>query len=117
MKAKDHYCRGILIVPILVFIAATMNIIALALTETPINADPIQAAYPNETKSAPTNVMYLEIDNKPVARLWYDGNVLKFEGNVDAGAKTFFEYVMRHIDFTCEDLCGPRTQDPVPGVH
>ena len=102
-----------LIVPILIFIAA----IALALTEPPINADPIQAAYPNETKSATTNVMYLEIDNKPVARLWYDGNVLKFEGNVDAGAKVFFEYMMEYVDFACMDLCGPGSQEPVPGVH
>ena len=114
MKAKDRYCRGMLIVPILIFIAA----IALALTEPPINADPIQVAYPDaDTGTDQDSVIYIEIDNKPLARLWYDGNVLKFEGNVDAGAKTFFEYVMRHIDFTCEDLCGPRTQDQVPGVH
>ena len=115
MEIKDPFVIGLTVIVTFLLIAAIT--LAVDLADPPINADPIQAAYPNETKSAPTNVMYLEIDNKPVARLWYDGNVLKFEGNVDAGAKTFFEYVMRHIDFTCEDLCGPRTQDPVPGVH
>ena len=104
------------------FAVAVLLILIFMVDATPaedpiINADPIQAAYPNETKSAPTNVMYLEIDNKPVARLWYDGNVLKFEGNVDAGAKVFFEYMMEYVDFACMDLCGPGSQEPVPWVH
>ena len=115
MEIKDPFIIGLTVIVTFLLIAAIT--LAVDLADPPINADPIQATYPNETKLAPTNVMYLEIDNKPVARLWYDGNVLKFEGNVDAGAKVFFEYMMEYVDFACMDLCGPGSQEPVPWVH